>query len=339
MLTARIEGAVSDSGVKVKSPDHLQDRVSGGTREVDVSLRSMVGSAEVLVIIECRDRGRPADVTWIEQVKSKRDAVGAAKAIAVASGTFSKKASTAAKAYGIDARTLAQVDRAEVKRWTGSLLVFQQSAHYNNARITVVLAGKEPLPVAITQNFDELVREKVFNAPFISYPGEEGVLSPLDVMRRVHRTAASFPPRQSVTVKLPPKSSFLLSNDPTMMSLIGDLPDDGSEVQRQHVLRFADGEAFFNMEGILRSLLAVHLEFTAQLESKTQIDSEAYRYVAAGGVIEVAERKMTFGAEEIFVTEHRQLSETLAAKNLETVCANKHLFFRHRTSDRKRSVF
>src|SRR5690349_20691053 len=87
MLTARIEGALSHAAVEVRSPDHIADRVSGGTREVDVAIRSTVGSAELLVIVECRDRARPADVMWIEQVKTKRDAVGASKAIAVASGT------------------------------------------------------------------------------------------------------------------------------------------------------------------------------------------------------------------------------------------------------------
>jgi hypothetical protein len=41
-------------------------RNSGTSREVDVSLRSQVGSVSVLVIIECRDRAKPQDVTWIE---------------------------------------------------------------------------------------------------------------------------------------------------------------------------------------------------------------------------------------------------------------------------------
>ena len=123
ILTARIEHAVSGSGVAVRSPDHLADNVAGGTREVDVSLRTRVGSADVVVIVECRDRGRVADVTWIEQIAKKRDAVGASKAIAVSSDTFSKKALKAANHYGIDARTLSQVNREEIKNWAGSYAV------------------------------------------------------------------------------------------------------------------------------------------------------------------------------------------------------------------------
>jgi len=309
MLTARIEGALSDSDVKVTSPDHLPDKVSGGTREVDVSLCSTVGSAEVVVIVECRDRGRPADVTWIEQVKSKRDAVGAAKAIAVASGTFSKKALAAASAYGIDARTLAQVNRGEVKRWAGAVQIFHQRVRYNNARITVVLGGTEPLASQTVTRFDELVRGDVFNARFISYAGEEGLLSPLDVVRRIQPVPAMLKAGR-VTVTVPPNSSFTISDDPTMMSLIGNPPEDGSPVARQHVIEFKDGEAFFNLDGTLRSLVAVQLDFTAELDSKTQVESNTYRYSSPTGIIEVAERTMSLGKGELFLTEHRKVPET-----------------------------
>jgi hypothetical protein len=146
MLTARIEGALSGLDVTVKSPDDPPDLVAGGTREVDVSLRSKVGSAEVLVIVECRDRGRRADIQWIDQVKTKRDAVGAAKAIAVASGDFSKKALTAARAYGIDTRTLAQVNSAEIKRWAGTLTMSLHETFFDKLTVTVKLIGTDPLP-------------------------------------------------------------------------------------------------------------------------------------------------------------------------------------------------
>ncbi len=309
MLTARIEGALSGANVKVTSPDRLEDKVSGGLREVDVSLRSTLGSTEVIVIVECRDRGRSSDVTWIEQVKTKRDAVGAAKAVAVASGTFSKKALRAAAAYGIDLRTLSQVNRAEVKRWTGAIQLVSQTVSYNNAHITVALAGPEPLTKEITDQFDELVRAQVFRAPFISYAGEEGLLSPLDVIRRMNAPAHPIPQGQPITVSLPPKSVFSISSDPVMMQLMGDLPQDGSSTQRSHAIRFEDGEAFFNFGGQLRSLIGVQLDFTAQLESKGPVEANAYRYVSASGVIEVADRRFNFGDGEIFVTEHRRVPE------------------------------
>src|ERR1043165_2179805 len=92
--------------IAIKSPDNLLDKVTGGTREVDVSIRSKVGSSEILVILECRDRGAPQDVTWIEQLATKRDDVGANKAVAVSSSGFSEHAINKAKSKSIDLRTI-----------------------------------------------------------------------------------------------------------------------------------------------------------------------------------------------------------------------------------------
>lgn len=302
MLTARIEGAVSDSGVTIKSPDHLPDNVSGGTREVDVSLRSNVGSAEVLVIVECRDRGRPADVTWLEQVKSKRDAVGASKAIAVASGNFSKKALAAASSYGIDARTLAEVSTAEIKRWAGAIQMFLQTVSYDNVKVSVRLAGPDPLPETIATRFDELIRARAFDAPFISY--SDGLLSPLDVVRKIH-PIREIPKGARVKITVPPKSSFMLSEDPTMMFLVGTPPADES-AERHHTLSFDEGEALFSVDEFKRPLVAVHLDFTVRVESNTQVDSQAYRYKSSTGVIEVAEHVANVSGEPLIFTQHRQ---------------------------------
>lgn len=208
MLVARIEGSISGLDVTLKSPDHLPDLVTKeGTREVDVSLRSKVGSAEVLVIIECRDRGRPADVTWLEQVKSKREAVGAQKAIAVASGDFSKRALAAAAAYGIDARTLAQVTSPQIKEWAGALQVFSQGLRCDHTRVTVHVKGQQPLPEEVKARFDELVKVNSFSAKFILYP--EGLLSPLDVLRDKIKEPLQASTAGKVQITLPPKSGIL----------------------------------------------------------------------------------------------------------------------------------
>lgn len=208
ILTARIEHALSASGVTIKSPDHLEDKVAGGTREVDVSLRTDVGSAEVVVIVECRDRGRVADVTWIEQIVSKRNAVGASKAIAVSSGTFSKKALATARNHGVDAITLKQVNDAEVRKWTGDLELFEQSAILENPTISIKLGGPEPLPKEITDSFDQLVHDRNFDAAFISLAGQKGLLSPRDVVRR---SRPGIPTGKPVKITVPPKSGMFIS--------------------------------------------------------------------------------------------------------------------------------
>ena len=248
----------------IKSPDHLPDKVAGGTREVDVSLRSKVGSADVSIIIECRDRGRPADVTWLEQVKTKRDAVGASRAIAVASGSFSKKALAAASAYGIDARTLAQANTAEIRRWAAALQMFVQTAIFDNAKVTVKLGGAGKFPPEIGARFDELIKaQDAFDAKFILYPGTEGLVSPLDVIRK-KQPITQITKGTKLKIVLPPKSGIIVSENPTMMSLVGTPPEDGSSADRHHVLEFAEGEALFVVGEFSRPLVAVHLDFTVR---------------------------------------------------------------------------
>jgi hypothetical protein len=109
-----LEGSLPQSGIQLKSPDFLPDKDTGALREVDISLRGRIGSSDILAIIECRDRDATADVTWIEQVITKRNSVNADKAMAVSSSKFSKPATLKAKKYNIVIRTLDEIDPADI---------------------------------------------------------------------------------------------------------------------------------------------------------------------------------------------------------------------------------
>jgi hypothetical protein len=84
-LIARIERAIAPSGAELKSPDQLPDKVTGELREVDVSIRYKVGTCPILITIECRDRSKVEDVTWIEQLAEKKRFIGASMTLAVSS--------------------------------------------------------------------------------------------------------------------------------------------------------------------------------------------------------------------------------------------------------------
>src|SRR6266545_2767608 len=105
----------------VKSPDRLQDLLTGEMREVDVSIRSQVGSVEVLVTVECRDRAKTEDVTWIEQLATKQKHVGATHTVAVSSTGFSEPALTAARIHGISTRTIEDITDTEIQAWAEKL--------------------------------------------------------------------------------------------------------------------------------------------------------------------------------------------------------------------------
>jgi hypothetical protein len=110
-LVRLLEGMFAGTDMKVKSPDNLEGRLSGQRREVDVSLRGKMGSASVLIILECRDRSRDADLTWIEALATKRLDVGADRAIAVTSKRFSKAARKLAEAQNIELRRIEEVGK------------------------------------------------------------------------------------------------------------------------------------------------------------------------------------------------------------------------------------
>lgn len=54
-LITRIEKMLAPMGAEIKSPDRIPDKVTGQLREVDASIRYTVGSAPVLITVECRD--------------------------------------------------------------------------------------------------------------------------------------------------------------------------------------------------------------------------------------------------------------------------------------------
>ncbi len=117
-VVSLLEGELLQSGIQVKSPDFLPDKDTGTLREVDISLRGRLGSSDILAIIECRDHcKRPQDVTWIEQLISKRSSVNADKVLAVSSSKFSEPARIKAEKNNIELRTLDEINPEDVKDW------------------------------------------------------------------------------------------------------------------------------------------------------------------------------------------------------------------------------
>ena len=116
-LVGLIEEALKGAEVAVRSPEHVKGRHSNETREIDVTLRGKVGSTDLLVIFECRERENPQGVDWIEQLATKKDDVGAHLAVAVSSSGFTRGAETLGAQKGILLRTLAEFDPGEVKEF------------------------------------------------------------------------------------------------------------------------------------------------------------------------------------------------------------------------------
>ena len=115
-LVARIEADAGPLGLKVTSPDRIRCNITGRLREVDASVRTTIGTSSVLVTIECRKRRPKEDVTWIEQLATKKVNIGAARTIAVSSTGFSAGAEAVARQHGIDLRQISDVSISDINQ-------------------------------------------------------------------------------------------------------------------------------------------------------------------------------------------------------------------------------
>jgi len=124
LLVSRIEQLLVPKGAIVKSPDYILDKITGQKREVDASIQYKIGSVSILITIECRKRGNVQDDTWIEQLATKREKIGAAKTIAVSSKGFTKSAIKSAHLYGIELRRISEITDDEIiKQWMENVII------------------------------------------------------------------------------------------------------------------------------------------------------------------------------------------------------------------------
>jgi len=134
-LVSRLEQALSAKNVIIKSPDHIPDLTSRSLREVDISIRGKIGVNDILIIIECRNRSRPADIAWIEQLNSKKNNIGANKVIAVSKEGFTKEAEIKAEQYGIETRLVISRIIDSMNNSPGSMVVLVPSSNYRVSKI------------------------------------------------------------------------------------------------------------------------------------------------------------------------------------------------------------
>lgn len=97
----------------------LQDRITGKMREVDVCITGDVGGHNLIVSLECVNRSRKADVTWVEQMKEKHARLPTNMLVLYASAGFTAEAVALAKASGIEAVALEQVEEGYVTELMG----------------------------------------------------------------------------------------------------------------------------------------------------------------------------------------------------------------------------
>lgn len=109
------------SDANVTESKLLRDLTTGAEREVDICVDSMVAGHPVVLSIECRNRGRRADVRWIEEMKAKHERLATNALVLISSSGFSKEAHRVARGYGIETLSLEALDETSAERLFGTM--------------------------------------------------------------------------------------------------------------------------------------------------------------------------------------------------------------------------
>ncbi len=107
-------------GATVTESKLLRDNITGAEREVDVCIESVVAGHQVTVSIECRDRGRRADVQWVEEMKAKHERLPTNALVLVSRSGFTKEAKLVARIYGMEIISLDAIEANAVDRLFGA---------------------------------------------------------------------------------------------------------------------------------------------------------------------------------------------------------------------------
>ena len=95
--------------VTITESKELDDKHTGNKREVDIVLETNVGGHQVIISIECVDRSRKADISWIEQMYEKHRKLQTSVLVLVSKKGFTKNAELYAEKNNIETSTFEQV--------------------------------------------------------------------------------------------------------------------------------------------------------------------------------------------------------------------------------------
>jgi hypothetical protein len=125
----------------------LIDTATGATREVDVVVSGRVGGQTVTVSIECRDRNRRADVTWVDEMHTKHERLPTNVLVLVSHKDFTPEALRVARLYGIRSLVLDDVDpEAPGRLFPDVRSLWGKGWGINIDRVTVSVGAEGDLP-------------------------------------------------------------------------------------------------------------------------------------------------------------------------------------------------
>jgi hypothetical protein len=108
-----IQKSLSPANADVRYNDSIFGSDSKTDRQIDISIRSRVGSYSILIVVECKDHKTPVDVTDVEGFITKLRDVRANKGVMISAKGFTKAATTLAEHHEVDLRRLIDTESVE----------------------------------------------------------------------------------------------------------------------------------------------------------------------------------------------------------------------------------
>ena len=108
-----IQKSVSPANADIKFGDLILGVDSKTNRQIDISIRTNVGSYSILIVVECKDYKTPVDVTAVEAFISVLRDVRANKGVMISAKGFSEAAVTLAAHHDVDLLRLIDTESVE----------------------------------------------------------------------------------------------------------------------------------------------------------------------------------------------------------------------------------
>ncbi len=309
LLVTRIESALAPVGAVIKSPDYVVDNFTGGQREVDASIRYRVGSVNLLITVECRDRARTADVTWIEQLATKQKQIGAMHTIAVSSSGFTERALKAAKHHGISTRGINELSDADILAWVDTLEVDEVNTTCVLGRLSLeydgVFHGTHLDAPSERQWID-----RGLDAPIFVDRAKDTRLSLSDLVSRTVRDKGQSLQKATYSLTIPPKASVSIFFDPLAV-VARDAPTDGSTIEKTFWLEIVDEQIAVGTSHGTLDLRKISFEVTMSSTLRRLPANRVVSYSGGGrSIANVAERQVDLGkkGERFVLTQYQRVT-------------------------------
>lgn len=191
-------------GAEVKFNDHIVGKKTGGSRQIDVSIRFKKGFYDYLTIVECKDTSssRKVEVGEIEAFSKKMEDVGALHGVMVSPNGFQTGAVGTAKFENIELFTLTEIKTDWTKKIKANIftLPYPESVEFDYPYFEPAPLSEEPLSL----NYGKI----------IFYDNQKKRVRLTDIIWRAarHIVKKELPPSQRARIPFDPPLLYQFEN-------------------------------------------------------------------------------------------------------------------------------